>query len=40
MDRDMVSRFGDVGCEFYDIDCGDNGSEAISRARKILGVDT
>lgn len=27
----------DVGCEFYDMDCGPNGSVAIKQAREALG---
>lgn len=26
----------DVGCEFYDMDCGENGSVAISAAREAI----
>lgn len=33
--RDIV----DVGCDLYDMDCGDTGSEVIHRAREVLGDD-
>lgn len=33
--RDIV----DVGCDLYDMDCGDSGSEVIHRAREVLGDD-
>jgi hypothetical protein len=33
--RDIV----DVGCDLYDMDCGDTGSEVIQAAREVLGDD-
>ena len=37
--HDALNNLVQVGCEFYDMDCGENGSVAINIARKALGDD-
>lgn len=34
--REALERMIDVGMEFYDMECGENGSEAIAQARAAL----
>lgn len=37
--EDIVREFIDLGVEFYDMDCGENGADLIRRARELLGDD-